>query len=297
MKTNCWHRLNAYDLNQKQILLDSICYTCVEILKMKNCKLQSQVKNSQEVKDRAFEVVVYEQDYKEICSWVLRHENIETGGDLFGLWSDDRRAVVQLVLGPGQNCTRTTCSFYQDVEYLKEVGSYVTTNEGMCHIGEWHSHHQHALARPSGGDENTVWNNMPTYGLDKFVIFIANIETEPRRSSATVVTIGCFLFEYETRRRSIKQMPVLPGRFTILPGENPFGKKIGIRSSKEKQAEGVRMSTRESDLIRCEYMARGVVKGVREQQEYKKHSDKQDTETDRKKKRRQGKEKRKTKKK
>ena len=216
---------------------------------MKNCKLQSQVKNSQEVKDRAFEVVVYEQDYKELCSWVLRHKNIETGGDLFGLWSDDRTAVVQLVLGPGMDCRRTGTSFYQDLRYLEDVGSYLTSNEGLCHIGEWHSHHQLGLARPSGGDESTVWNNMPTYSLDKFVIFIANLE-----EYASKVNIGCFLFEYENK----KQLSVLPGRFKVLPGKSPFGEKSEIQKKRKTRAEPPEMTAREREAFIIDYIDREV---------------------------------------
>ena len=166
--------------------------------------------------NRKFEVVIYEEDYKELCAWVLRKPNIETGGDLFGLWADEYNAVIQFALGPGKKCRRTTASFYQDVDYLAEVGSYLTKNEGVCHIGEWHSHHQHGLARPSGGDENTVWNNMPTYKLKRFVIFIANIEASRQYYS---VNIGCFLFEFDSDG---ERLPVIQGKFKILHGENPF---------------------------------------------------------------------------
>ena len=202
--------------------------------------------------DRSFEVLIYEQDYKELCSWVLRHKSIETGGDLFGLWSDDRTAVIQLALGPGKGCRRSGTSFFQDVKYLEEVGAYLTGSEGLCHIGEWHSHHQFGLARPSGGDESTVWNNMPTYG---FVIFIANIECS--RKSTAIVNVGCFLFEFENRGNNKRQrLPVLSGRFIILPGENPFGMKQEIRSLMEKHAEPPTMSAKERELFRIEDTSR-----------------------------------------
>ena len=180
---------------------------------------------------RDFEVVIYEEDYKELCAWVLCKPHIETGGDLFGLWADEYSAVIQLALGPGKRCRRTSASFYQDVEYLQAVGSYLTQNEGVCHIGEWHSHHQLGLARPSGGDENTVWNNMPTYKLSRFVIFIANIEAS-RHSYK--VNIGCFLFEID---RKGYRLPVLQGVFKILHSENPFLWKKGVNERRNKGAE------------------------------------------------------------
>ena len=180
---------------------------------------------------RSFSVLIYEGDYKELCAWVLRKPNIETGGDLFGLWADKHTAVIQLVLGPGKRCTRTTTSFYQDIDYLRRVGSYLTQNEGVCHIGEWHSHHQLGLARPSGGDENTVWNNMPTYNLKRFVIFIANIQSSKQSYN---VDVGCFLFEIDDEG---KHMDVLPGKFTILQKNSPLSGKTEVTEKRNKGAE------------------------------------------------------------
>ena len=180
---------------------------------------------------RNFSVVIYEKDYKELCAWVLKKPNIETGGDLFGLWADKHTAVIQLVLGPGKQCKRTTASFYQDIDYLRRVGSYLTQNEGVCHIGEWHSHHQLGLARPSGGDENTVWNNMPTYNLKRFVIFIANIQSS--RDSYNV-DVGCFLFEIDDKGQ---HMDVLPGKFTILQRNSPLSEKREVTEERKKGAE------------------------------------------------------------
>ena len=171
-----------------------------------------------------FNVVIYESDYKQLCTWVLKKTDIETGGDLFGLWADKHTAVIQFVVGPGQNCRRSSVSFYQDINYLEKTGEHMTLREGVCHIGEWHSHHQLGLARPSGGDENTVWNNMPTYNLKRFVIFIANLEQ--LRKDSYNVNIGCFLFELESVNGKEKQLPVLQGTFKILKNENPLNRKL-----------------------------------------------------------------------
>ena len=169
--------------------------------------------------DRKFTVAIYANEYKQICSWVLKNHSLETGGDLFGLWWGDNIAVIQLVLGPGEKCKRTTASFYQDVEYLEKAGSNLTTKEGVCHIGEWHSHHTIGLKRPSGGDERTVWTNMPTYGLSRFLLFIANIE--PQNIGGNAVSVGCFLFE----ESGTNHRKVLQGKFHLLPNESPFRSK------------------------------------------------------------------------
>ena len=127
--------------------------------------------------------------------------------------------MVQLVLGPGKNCQRASASFYQDVDYLEKAGSQLIKKEGVCHIGEWHSHHKIGLKQPSGGDKGTVWRNMPKYGLNRFVLFIANIETQ-HNSAASV---GCFLFERGTADQSQR---MTQGQFHLLPNESPLREKF-----------------------------------------------------------------------
>ena len=81
-----------------------------------------------------FRVAIYASEYKQICAWVLKERSLETGGDLFGLWNNDHTAVIQLVLGPGKDCQRTSGSFYQDVKYLEKVGSHTNTQIDLNYI-------------------------------------------------------------------------------------------------------------------------------------------------------------------
>ena len=67
-------------------------------------------------------VFIYEPELDFLKWLVLQKCDIETGGDLFGLWQDENTAVVQLILGPGAKCKRTTTSFHQDVDYLADAG-------------------------------------------------------------------------------------------------------------------------------------------------------------------------------
>ncbi|CAB4006418.1 Hypothetical predicted protein [Paramuricea clavata] len=121
-----------------------------------------------------FALNIFESEFKEITDFVSRYPNIETGGDLFGLWKANGDPVVQLIIGPGKNCRRTSVSFHQDTDYLASVGTYVNTSYMLCHIGSWHSHHQLSLMQPSAGDRSTVCNNFPE-GLKRYIMIIANI--------------------------------------------------------------------------------------------------------------------------
>ena len=122
----------------------------------------------------AFTLHIFESEFKEIERFVSKYPNIETGGDLFGLWKANGDPVVQLLIGPGQNCRRTSVSFHQDTNYLARVGTYVNSSFMLCHIGSWHSHHQLSLTQPSAGDRSTVCNNFPE-GLKRYIMIIANI--------------------------------------------------------------------------------------------------------------------------
>ena len=79
-------------------------------------------------------MVTYTNEYRQICAGVLQYRYLETGDNLFGPWKDDHTAVIQLVLGPGENCQRASASFYQDADYQEKAGSQLIKNErGLSH--------------------------------------------------------------------------------------------------------------------------------------------------------------------
>ena len=167
-----------------------------------------------ESSDDGLTIHIYESEYKKIKKWVLDYKNIETGGDLFGLWVDAHTAVVQFALGPGEKCRRTKTSFFQDVDYLARAGGYLIEKHGLCNIGQWHSHHQLSLNQPSTGDENTVWGNMPGLRMNRYIVCIANVLKEGNETS-----LNCFLFEMNDNG---EKMPIMPGKFEKLRGKSPL---------------------------------------------------------------------------
>ncbi|KAL9972639.1 hypothetical protein ACROYT_G018986 [Oculina patagonica] len=123
---------------------------------------------------KQFQVCMFKEDVEMMERLVLLHPGKETGGNLFGLWTDNREAVLHVVLGPAIGCTRTEVSFYQSIPYLQRVGKVLTEQFMLCHIGEWHSHHRLHLSEPSSGDSSTVTRNFPR-GTCGFLLIIANI--------------------------------------------------------------------------------------------------------------------------
>ena len=75
---------------------------------------------------RKFTVFIRANDIKRIFSWVMKHPNLETGGDVFGLWEKSHNSLenilnIHYIIGPGQLCRRTTFSFHQDVRYASQM--------------------------------------------------------------------------------------------------------------------------------------------------------------------------------
>jgi hypothetical protein len=192
--------------------------------------------------DRKLKVYIYDSEFEKIKNWVLLHKNIETGGDLFGLWVDAHTAVVQFALGPGKKCNRYETSFFQDLDYLATAGGYLTKKHGLCNLGQWHSHHQLSLDKPSSGDDNTVWGHMPTLGLKRYIVCIANISKG--WNSGYHARVNCFLFELNDKG---EKLPVLQGKFHHLEQASPVNEHAEIAQVIAQGAESIVKPVCDSD--------------------------------------------------
>lgn len=126
-------------------------------------------------------ILIFKSELDYISRCILDRKNIETGGQLFGYWSEDGRPVVMYAIGPGPKANHQITFFNQDVDYLVTVGHYLKENFGLKHIGEWHSHHQLGLAKPSGHDVNTMVSTIREKDLGQFLLCIGNCD---KRSSS-----------------------------------------------------------------------------------------------------------------
>lgn len=170
---------------------------------------------------RQFTVFIGVNDIKRIFSWVMKHPNLETGGDVFGLWEKSHNSLenilhIHYIIGPGQLCRRTTFSFHQDVRYASQMEDYFHRNHGMEHVALWHSH-QSGLDRPSADDKKMVWETMPSHDVNRFVLIIASIADSSTESENAAVSLKCFLFEIDDKKEEC--LPVLLGKFRVLTAE------------------------------------------------------------------------------
>ena len=125
--------------------------------------------------DRA---IIYRSEIDFISRCILDYPDIETGGQLFGFWTAGGIPVVLYAIGPGANANHQVSFFNQDIGYLEQVGRKLFDKYGLLHIGEWHSHHQLGLARPSGHDAMTMATSISNNHLRRFLMALGNCTHE-----------------------------------------------------------------------------------------------------------------------
>lgn len=120
--------------------------------------------------------IIYRSELDYLSRCILDYPNIETGGQLFGFWTSQGAPVVLYVIGPGPRANHQPTFFNQDSNYLMTVGNALLERYGLCHIGEWHSHHQLGLARPSGHDATTMYHGLQAIPQRRLLLCIGNYE-------------------------------------------------------------------------------------------------------------------------
>ena len=207
---------------------------------------------------RGFKVYLFEEDKKMMEDLVLRYQDLETGGDLFGLWNGEGDAVIHIVLGPGKNCKRTGVSFYQDIPYLQRNGELLTHKYMLGHIGEWHSHHRLHLFQPSEGDSTTVIRNYPL-GTCGFLLIIANIV------SPTEVELSPYLYTANSRYSFDRK-----GKLVLLPHPNAFKSDREIQGSM-KEGKETETDRRYPEISSYQGYPTGYPRSIKENPNYNTH--------------------------
>ncbi len=136
--------------------------------------------------------IIFKSEMDFISKCILDYPSIETGGQLFGFYTEAGTPVVLYAIGPGRNANHQVAFFNQDIEYLTRIGAKLKDYFGLHHIGEWHSHHQLGLARPSGHDASTMINTIREKGLGRFLLCIGNCNGK----STTLNPFPCDSREY-----------------------------------------------------------------------------------------------------
>jgi hypothetical protein len=138
---------------------------------------------------------MFASELERMAKWVSDFPDLETGGSLFGYWTNTGSPVIFLATGPGPHARHNIDSFFQDPEYMIDGQYEVWKYFAAQHIGEWHSHHTLGLAVPSQGDSSTMWNAIEETQWPRFLLGICNIkQLGPPREAR----VGFFLYNKES---------------------------------------------------------------------------------------------------
>jgi hypothetical protein len=126
-------------------------------------------------------VRIYESELKAIALEASKHKNIETGGDLYGLWTHGDRPVIFLASGPGPRARAAGARFQQDYEYIMDCEKLLYETFGIQYLGDWHSHHDMNLPSPSGGDIERI-HSVAANNFRKHMVEIIVTHVERQKS-------------------------------------------------------------------------------------------------------------------
>jgi len=101
-------------------------------------------------------LAIYESELQIMAGIVAQWTDLETGGTLFGHFNHQGCPIVYLITGPGNDAVHQTAHFQQDINFFLSNNRIMEEHYGLQWIGDWHSHHQLGLDKPSGGDLRQV---------------------------------------------------------------------------------------------------------------------------------------------
>ncbi len=155
------------------------------------------------------QVYIYESEYRTIISAAREFSDIETGGDLYGLFSHGAMPIIWLVSHAGPQARHEVAHFEQDPAFTTTWQNYLHKNFGLQYIGSWHSHHKLTLKEPSNGDMRAAQTYACKHKRDKTLEIIVNHEGRE-------TTLRPYFYPNARHESWVR------AHFIHLPGESPI---------------------------------------------------------------------------
>lgn len=121
-------------------------------------------------------ISIYESEMRVVAGLATMRGNTETGGSLYGLWTQGGRPVILLVTGPGPAAGHQSRGFQQELLFFQHTTRLIQES-GLQWLGDHHSHHVLGLGRPSAGDVAQVRSLAGRNHLRRWCTVIATIES------------------------------------------------------------------------------------------------------------------------
>lgn len=165
---------------------------------------------------------IFESELHVIVSDCERYPEIETGGALFGLWTQTGAPVVMLATRSGANAVHEVTHFLQDEREHKQAREFLWESFGLQWIGLWHSHHRLGLEELSSGDVSRTRHLANAHSLDRFCeILCFWSRREMARNDRLQVNLKPFIY------LAAKRGTTAASEFRLLSGYSPARGSVG----------------------------------------------------------------------
>lgn len=135
-------------------------------------------------------LAIYESELQAIglesSSW-----EVETGGDLFGIWGDI--PIIYLATKPGPKAIRDKAHFGLDIDYLIKISNELSSEWGMRYFGDWHSHHKLGLDSPSSGDSDRIKRLAAKNNFNEMAEFIISFVNDSKKER--IIRVNPFAYQ------------------------------------------------------------------------------------------------------
>ncbi|HWD78531.1 MAG TPA: hypothetical protein VG497_06615 [Kribbella sp.] len=166
---------------------------------------------------KPFYVRIFESELACLVHETSIHSGIETGGSLYGLWTDAGNATVVLASRPGPRAVRQTTQFEQDSDAHQAVERVLAERFGVQAVGLWHSHHRLGLHELSGGDLGRTMGFARRHGRRRFCDLLSFIDEPPRYAGSPRSEVTVKPYIYADAGQGVRA----PTEFILLPGTSP----------------------------------------------------------------------------
>ena len=186
-------------------------------------------------------VNIFESEIRAIRDIALAKERLETGGDLYGLFSHAGRPVIYFASPPGPKAVHGYAHFQQDVKYLKKTARSLRRDFRIQFEGNYHSHQHLGLKSLSQVDLESTYSLAEKNGFRHFCQLLVTFddpgEGSPPDSKSGLITSwtdragGTLPKRFIVRVRAFYyhdgQMVACP--LKIIPGVSPIRLALKMR--------------------------------------------------------------------
>lgn len=178
-------------------------------------------------------VRVYESELELITDETSGHHELETGGNLFGLFSHGGGPTVFLATRPAGKVGKSPTSLALDPEVTRLLEQLAWERFGVQSIGMWHSHHWIGLMEPSRGDRERTRRSAERYHRPQYTEILANF-VGVQGTADTAVQLTPFL--YVDARKLVRAEAVIQ----VLPGVSPLRRALAELDVRPPLTEALR---------------------------------------------------------